>query len=141
VTVLGSCVSVCLYDRRLRYGGMNHYQLPEPLPLEPPSTRFGVTSIEQLIATLGEFGSRIGDLKAHVVGGAFIEDHEQSRLVADLNIEMALRRLASGTSVLPPGTRGKAGAQDLFYTDSGRLVVSFLHNGGEAPEENVEFEL
>ena len=27
-TVLGSCVSVCLYDRKRGAGGMNHFQLP-----------------------------------------------------------------------------------------------------------------
>ena len=28
VTVLGSCVSVCLRDRRSGIGGMNHFMLP-----------------------------------------------------------------------------------------------------------------
>ncbi len=27
-TILGSCVSVCLYDRQLNLGGMNHFLLP-----------------------------------------------------------------------------------------------------------------
>ncbi|MEI6986387.1 MAG: chemotaxis protein CheD, partial [Rhodospirillaceae bacterium] len=27
-TVLGSCVAVCLWDSQLRFGGMNHYLLP-----------------------------------------------------------------------------------------------------------------
>ena len=26
-TLLGSCVAVCLYDRRNKWGGMNHYML------------------------------------------------------------------------------------------------------------------
>ena len=28
VTVLGSCVSACIRDSRLGYGGMNHFMLP-----------------------------------------------------------------------------------------------------------------
>src|SRR4051812_50175375 len=27
-TILGSCVSVCLWDQKLRIGGMNHFLLP-----------------------------------------------------------------------------------------------------------------
>lgn len=27
-TLLGSCVAVCLYDPKLRFGGMNHFMLP-----------------------------------------------------------------------------------------------------------------
>ena len=27
-TILGSCVAVCLYAKRLQIGGINHYMLP-----------------------------------------------------------------------------------------------------------------
>jgi len=27
--VLGSCVSVCIYDNKLKTGGMNHFKLPK----------------------------------------------------------------------------------------------------------------
>ncbi len=29
VTVLGSCISVCLFETKLKMGGMNHFMLPE----------------------------------------------------------------------------------------------------------------
>ncbi len=29
VTVLGSCIAVCLYDTKLKIGGMNHFMLPK----------------------------------------------------------------------------------------------------------------
>ena len=29
VTVLGSCVAACIYDRTLGIGGMNHFMLPD----------------------------------------------------------------------------------------------------------------
>jgi chemotaxis receptor (MCP) glutamine deamidase CheD len=28
VTVLGSCISVCLFESKLKIGGMNHFMLP-----------------------------------------------------------------------------------------------------------------
>lgn len=28
LTVLGTCVSVCLYDRKKQYGAMNHFYYP-----------------------------------------------------------------------------------------------------------------
>src|SRR5687768_14121384 len=39
-TVLGSCVSACLFDPTARIGGMNHFLLPEANG-EPPTARYG----------------------------------------------------------------------------------------------------
>ena len=52
-TVLGSCVSTCLWDPLLRVGGMNHFMLPgDPSAAGSPwgvSARFGVYAMELLI--------------------------------------------------------------------------------------------
>src|SRR4051812_49955421 len=40
-TILGSCVSVCLYDPSLRIGGMNHFMLPRAPQADVLSFRYG----------------------------------------------------------------------------------------------------
>ena len=36
ITVLGSCVSACLWDPQLNIGGMNHFMLPGDNPAATP---------------------------------------------------------------------------------------------------------
>ena len=44
LTILGSCVSVCLHDEKRCFGGMNHFLLPEPLAGES-TPRYGRPAI------------------------------------------------------------------------------------------------
>ena len=90
-TVLGSCVSVCLWDRRRRAGGMNHYLLPRaPAPGER-SPRHGDTALELLLARMELLGSSIDDLDARVFGGASIWG--RGTQLAEDNVAMAYRWL------------------------------------------------
>lgn len=68
-TLLGSCVAVCLYDCRNKWGGMNHFLLPcAPNSTQEP-LKFGDTATMDLIARALEAGSRRADLVASVFGG------------------------------------------------------------------------
>ena len=48
-TVLGSCVAVCLWDQRLKFGGMNHYMLPMWNGAGLASPKYGNIAIPKLI--------------------------------------------------------------------------------------------
>lgn len=72
VTVLGSCVSVCLRDRRTGIGGMNHFMLPgndEHSPVSM-SARYGVYAMEVLINQLLKLGAERRQFEAKIFGGA-----------------------------------------------------------------------
>lgn len=71
-TVLGSCVSVCLWDFRLRIGGMNHFLLPSAPSMAERSTRHGDVAMDALAGMLRDLGSSLRSLTAHVFGGARI---------------------------------------------------------------------
>ncbi|HEV3020464.1 MAG TPA: chemoreceptor glutamine deamidase CheD, partial [Burkholderiaceae bacterium] len=68
-TVLGSCVSACMWDRVSQVGGMNHFMLPgevgraeaDPVGL---AGRYGVFAMEQLINELIKRGARKANLEA-----------------------------------------------------------------------------
>ena len=64
-TVLGSCVSVCLFDSLRCFGGMNHYLLPSP----GEGGRHGEWSIRELYDRMLALGSRPRNLQAKVFGG------------------------------------------------------------------------
>jgi chemotaxis protein CheD len=93
-TILGSCVAVCLWDRRLRFGGMNHFVLPSSPDHGEPSSRFGDVAISALIDRLTALGSEMGDLEAKLFGGASVLHTGTGALsVGSQNIELATAEL------------------------------------------------
>lgn len=77
-TVLGSCVSACIRNPRLRIGGMNHFMLPRPSgagndtweSIDGRATRYGSASMEQLINSILRAGGTRADLEVKIFGGA-----------------------------------------------------------------------
>jgi chemotaxis protein CheD len=77
-TVLGSCVSACIRDPRLRIGGMNHFMLPRPSGtgndtwenVAGRATRYGTASMEQLINRILAAGGARADLEVKIFGGS-----------------------------------------------------------------------
>ena len=70
-TVLGSCVSVCIYDKRRKTGGMNHFQFPFTDKKQNATPRYGNVATISLIHMLINDGSNIKHLEAQIFGGAF----------------------------------------------------------------------
>ena len=76
-TVLGSCVSACIRNPRLKIGGMNHFMLPRPSgtgndtweSLAGRATRYGTASMEQLINRILNAGGSRSDLEVKIFGG------------------------------------------------------------------------
>jgi chemotaxis protein CheD len=81
-TVLGSCVSACVRDGRLRIGGMNHFMLPVDRSegsgvwgsTASAATRFGNVAMERLINEIFKLGGRRADLEVKLVGGGKVLD-------------------------------------------------------------------
>jgi chemotaxis protein CheD len=75
-TVLGSCVSACIWDRGAAVGGMNHFMLPGgdggTSDVAAASGRYGVFAMEQLINELIKRGARKSGLEAKVFGGGAV---------------------------------------------------------------------
>jgi len=76
-TVLGSCVSACIFDRVRCIGGMNHFMLPEPIGGERGgwadtvgrAARYGNDAMEQLINAILKAGGQRANLVVKVFGG------------------------------------------------------------------------
>jgi chemotaxis protein CheD len=75
-TLLGSCVSVCLFDPGASVMGMNHFLLPtrhpagRESPLDSDEGRYGLWAMELLINGLLNLGARRDQLRAKAFGGA-----------------------------------------------------------------------
>jgi len=121
-TILGSCVSICLWDPAAKVGGINHYLLPNN-PLNGQSDlRYGNTAIERLIERLLALGVKKQLLVAKVVGGASILTNfsDTRKSIGDQNVDMARTLLAKhGINVSGEQTGGTRGRKLLFHTGNG----------------------
>ncbi|MBN2841826.1 MAG: chemotaxis protein CheD [Sedimentisphaerales bacterium] len=73
---LGSCIGVCMYDRKARVGGMLHFQLPDshnnPDKAKANPYMFADTGIKLLIDKLCSVGADLRRLQVKIAGGAQI---------------------------------------------------------------------
>lgn len=77
VTVLGSCVSACIWDRTAGIGGMNHFMLPASADQSrvadfahaSEAARYGTFAMEALINAILKYGGRRSALQIKIVGG------------------------------------------------------------------------
>ena len=84
VTILGSCISACIYDEVLKIGGMNHFLLPGDGTTE--NARFGSFAMELTINDMLKLGSSKRRMKVKLYGGANVLATNSSR-IGDKNIE------------------------------------------------------
>lgn len=126
VTVLGSCVAVCLFDPRARVGGMNHYLLPLE-PTREGSTRFGNVALRKLLDEVLALGARRGELRAKVFGGASVVRVLEGRTLGADNSELAFRLLRDAEiPVVEQDVGGRGGRKLVFHTDDGSAWVRHL---------------
>ena len=127
-TILGSCVAVCIFDKRLEFGGINHYMLPLWNGTGLPSPKYGNVAIPKLIEKMVSLGSREEDLIAKVVGGGeVLVTNNDMFHIGDRNIQIAHEILSeknikiAGESV--GGTRGR---KILYDTATGTIKQIFI---------------
>lgn len=127
VTVLGSCVAVCLFDPGARVGGVNHFLLPHHVERER-SARFGSVAVPQLVDEVVRAGASRSALVAKVFGGAsVIGALGEGRRLGDENWALALRLLEeAGIPVLDRDVGGQRGRKLVFITDEGTAWVRRL---------------
>lgn len=127
VTVLGSCVAVCLHDPRTGIGGVNHFLLPHHVERER-SARFGTVAVPELVAAVLRAGASRAGLVAKVFGGAgVLGGSSRGRRLGEENAALALRLLdEAGIPVLDRDVGGVRGRKLVFLTDVGTAWVRHL---------------
>ncbi|HWI78280.1 MAG TPA: chemoreceptor glutamine deamidase CheD [Ramlibacter sp.] len=143
-TVLGSCVSTCLWDPLERIGGMNHFMLPGDLggPSSwTASARFGVYAMELLINDMIRMGAARHRLVAKVFGGARLLSGVGAMDVGAKNCTFVLEFLqVEGIQVLAKDLQGVCPRKLYFFPDSGKVKVKRLHLPPNDPVQRREQE-
>lgn len=128
VTVLGSCVSVCLRDAQSGIGGMNHFMLPgnahDPLS---ESARYGAYAMEVLINHLVKLGANSRRLEAKVFGGGRVLSAINFTNVGERNAEFVREFLhTERIPVLAEDLLDVYPRKVYFFVHSGRVLVRKL---------------
>jgi len=124
-TILGSCVSVCLFDPVAAIGGINHYLLPFWNGDGMPTPRFGNIAIERLHQKLLQLGAAQSRLQAKIFGGASLLTNGSGPFsVGTRNIDLArflLEQLSIPIVVADVG--GRTGRKIIFNTATGEVEL------------------
>jgi chemotaxis protein CheD len=135
-TVLGSCISACVWDVESGIGGMNHFMLPSQSPHSSETwgdtpvgaaTRYGNVAMERLINSVLANGGTREHLEVKVFGGAKVLDIDSD--VGQKNIDFVMTYLKKeGYPVGAYDVGGLHPRKVIFYPESGRVRMRKLYN-------------
>ena len=131
-TVLGSCVSSCLWDPVTGIGGMNHFMLPgDAANASSPwaaSARFGVYAMEVLINDMIRIGADRRRLVAKVFGGARLLAGFGTLDVGARNCEFVVEFLrVEGIPILAQDLHDVCPRKLHFFPATGKVQLKRLH--------------
>ena len=120
-TVLGSCISIALYDPDLKLGGLNHFMLPttnrtQEISIEEQG-RYGDFAMELLLNDMFKKGAKKENLKAKVFGGGNVLDDggfHKNRTGLN-NISFALEYLQTENIPIIANDTGGIFPRKIFY--------------------------
>lgn len=133
-TLLGSCVSVALFDPETRIGGLNHYLLPELGPNDIGNPRYGTSAITMLIEEMLRLGASEKRLQAKIYGGGnVIAVSPMGESIGRRNIEIAEQMMRErGIRVVEKNVGGESGRTLKLNTATFEVLHNFSNEGAGA---------
>lgn len=130
-TVLGPCVSACLYDPVMRIGGMNHFLLPTGCDRHSSGRdRFGDGAMETLLNDIISMGGSLWRIQAKLFGGKHAV--LRGRNIGAENAAFAKHFLTShGIKLIESDLGGDSARWVNFHPSTGR---THLKRQGTAPQ-------
>lgn len=127
-TILGSCVAVCIWDKQLQFGGMNHFMLPLWNGDGLASPKYGNIAIDKLVSKMCWLGSDVKNLQAKVFGGGnIITTSNNMYNVGERNVEMAFSKLNElGIDIVNSSTGGQRGRKILMNNADFKILHKFI---------------
>lgn len=147
-TVLGSCISVAMYDIKECFGGMNHFMLPKSNREESLSAsdegRFGNFAMELLINDMIKNGSEKINLRAKVFGGGNVLDSANTQLsmTGINNINFALKYLQEENIPVIVNDTGGIFPRKIFFNPlTSKVYLKRIQKSGQSVEQIKQREL
>ncbi len=122
-TLLGSCVSACLFDAESGIGGMNHFMLPNCTGGQADAANFGLHAMELLINGLMTRGATRKHLRAKAFGAGAVTKALPAT-VGEMNAAFIRQFLAKeGIPLVVERLGGDRPREVFLQTDTGQVLV------------------
>lgn len=125
-TVLGSCISVSLFDPVLKLGGMNHYMLPFWNGRDQNPFKYGNCAIKALVDRMVNHGAVRDRMVAGIFGGAcsstsvFKIGHQNAMIAQEALHEQ-------GIKIPEQNVGGKYGRKIRFSVSTNEVIINYLN--------------
>ncbi len=135
-TVLGSCISACIWDHKARIGGMNHFMLPMGDETEhygrehlTSATRYGNFAMEILINEILKAGGMRSNLQVKIFGGGKVLASMNNIDIGKKNINFVRRYiLQEGLHIIAEDVGDCFPRKILFFTSTGKVKLKRLYD-------------
>ncbi len=120
---LGSCVGVCLRDKRTKIGGMIHVMLPEAKNNSGKLSKYAIPGVKIMVDEIVKKGGNLRDLEAKIAGGASMFQTKGFN-IGKRNVEKIKEILVSLRIPLLAEDTGKNRARSIeFHLETGELFI------------------
>jgi len=133
-TVLGSCISVCIKDKKTGLAGMNHFMLSGDVRSEEmflsASAKYGMFAMEQLINEMIKRKGSKKDFEAKVFGGGHVLNFRKTDSnVPESNIDFvrAFLRMEQ-IAIVKEDVGGYSGRKILFFPETAKVLLQRLES-------------
>jgi len=132
-TILGSCVSACIYDPKARVGGMNHFMLPvhggKVASMVSQEARYGNWAMEHLINEILKRGGVKRRLQLKIFGGGKVLKSMENSDIGGRNIEFVLEYIEQeGLNLTAQDVGDVYPRKVLFYPQKGIVRIKKLRS-------------
>lgn len=118
--VVGSGIFIGLWDEQKNYSGCCCFQYPKSKQAHEQSANYGNVAIRHLIKKMRDNGSNLTDLKAHLLGGASLDQNNMGEENQKISRELLIKYKIEIVSM---DVGGKYGRKFLYDTKSGQTVT------------------
>lgn len=127
-TILGSCVSVCLWDPIVKAGGINHFMLPLWNGEGLASPRYGNIAMMKLIEKMIDLGAEKRRLQAKVFGGGDVIAMSNTFMnIGERNVITARDLLErEGIPIIVKDVGGTRGRKIIYNTATNEVLLKRL---------------
>lgn len=131
ITILGSCVALCLWEKESGLGGLAHVVLPEgSSEVAEEKGKYADSAVGALAERMERKGARREFMEARIYGGAsmfFSVPVKNSLNIGERNCTMVRKHLAElGIPLKEEDVGGASGRKIIFDLATGRVLVKKL---------------
>lgn len=131
---LGSCVGICLYDKKNRVSGLSHIMLPESKTggeMTVNRMKFADTAIPDMYTKMISMGAVHSNLTAKIAGGALMFNISSDRFnIGERNVASVKNALSIlKIPIIAQDTGLNYGRTVFFYADDGSVRIKSTVKG------------